>query len=253
MGSTSVQIPTADGIADAFVAYPDGPGPYPAVLVYMDAFGVRPVLTDMARTIADDGFYVLLPNVFYRSGPAPLFDTSDLASPEGRTAVFGQARPLIRALTPDRALRDATAYLEFLADQTGAGPGPIAVAGYCMGGRLAVRTAAAFPERVAAVASFHAGGLVTEAPDSPHRLITDARTEYYFAHAEDDPSMTAADVTALNAALEAADAPYRSETYAGTQHGFTMSDSDVYDPMSLERHWRNLLELCERRLVPTSA
>jgi len=253
MGSTSVQIPTPDGVADAFVAYPhvarsEGDGPWPGVLFYMDAFGLRDVLHDMAQTIADDGFYVLLPNVFYRSGPAPLFDTSELASEEGRTAVYRRAVPLITALTPDVVDRDAAAYLEFLAAQPDVKEGPGGVTGYCMGGRLAVRTAVAFPERVAAVASFHAGRLVTDGADSLHRQITGARTEYYFAHAEHDPSMTPEHVTALNGALEAVGVPFKSEVYEGTQHGFTMSDSDIYDPVSLERHWRNLLELFERRL-----
>ncbi|MFG1927385.1 dienelactone hydrolase family protein [Cryptosporangium sp. NPDC048952] len=248
MGARSVQIPTPDGVADAFVAHPEGDGPWPAVLFYMDAFGVREVLTDMARTIADDGFFVVLPNVFYRGGAAPLFDTSDLATPAGRTAVYGQAVPLIKALTPELVVRDAGAYLDFLAAQPEVKPGPIGTNGYCLGGRLAVRTAAAFPDRIAAVASFHAGGLVTDEPDSPHQQIADVRTEYYFAHAENDPSMTPADVTALNEVLDATGVRFKSEIYEGTEHGFTMSDSDVYDPMSLERHWRNLLELFERTL-----
>ncbi|GAA0249681.1 dienelactone hydrolase family protein [Cryptosporangium japonicum] len=248
MGARSVQIPTPDGVADAFVAEPEGDGPWPAVLFYMDAFGVREVLTDMARTIADDGFVVALPNLFYRSGPAPLFDTSGLGTPEGRAAIFGQARPMIAALTPEAVKGDAAAYLDFLADLPSVRGGPVGVTGYCMGGRLAVRTAVAFPDRVAAVASFHAGGLVTGEPDSPHRQIAGTGTEYYFAHAEHDHSMTPANVTALNDALDAGGVPFKSEIYEGTEHGFTMSDSDVYDPMGLERHWRNLLELFERRL-----
>lgn len=249
MASKFVQVPTPDGVADAFAAHPvDGEGPWPAVLFYMDAFGVRDVLTDMAQTIADDGFFVLLPNVFHRAGPVPVFDTSDLASPEGRDALFGQALPLIKTLTPELVTRDAEAWLDHLAAESAAKDGPVGITGYCMGGRLAVQTAITFPDRVAAVASFHAGGLVSDRPDSLHRRITDPRTEYYFAHAGEDPSMTPADVTALNSALDDAGVPFRSEIYEGTRHGFTMSDSDVYDPMSLERHWRNLLELVERRL-----
>jgi carboxymethylenebutenolidase len=248
MGSKSVQIPTPDGVVDAYVAFPEGEGPFGAVLFYMDAFGVRPVLTDMAQTIADDGFYVLLPNVFYRSGPAPLFDTTDLASPEGRNAVFAQAKPMIGALTPELALRDAGVYLDFLAAQPEVQDGPVGVTGYCMGGRLAIRTAAAHPDRVAAVAGFHAGGLVTGEDDSPHTLLRAAKAEFYFAHAEHDPSMTPDQVTQLDDALDAAGLEFRSEVYADTAHGFTMSDSDVYHPVGLEQHWRHLLELFERRL-----
>ncbi|MFB9321325.1 dienelactone hydrolase family protein [Cryptosporangium minutisporangium] len=248
MGFSSVQVPTPDGVADAFVAHPDEDGPFPAVLVYMDAFGPRPVLQDMARTIADDGFFVLLPNVFYRSGPAPLFDTSDLTSEEGRKAVFAQAAPLISALTADLARRDAGAYLDFLAAQPNVSDGPIGITGYCMGGRLAVRTAAAFPNRVAAAAAFHAGRLVTDKPDSPHLLAGAATAEFYFGHAEHDPSMTPADVAALEQAFDSAGAVYRSEVYPGTEHGFTMSDTAVHDPPALERHWRVLLDLFERTL-----
>ncbi|TQS42612.1 dienelactone hydrolase family protein [Cryptosporangium phraense] len=249
MGSKSVQIPTPDGVVDAVVAFPSGDGPFPAVILYMDAFGVRPVLHDMADTIADDGFYVLLPNVFYRSGPAPLFDTSDLLSDEGRNAVFAQAMPMIRELTTERALRDAAAYLDFLAAQPEAADGTVGVTGYCLGGRLAVRTAAAFPDRIGAVASFHAGGLVTDEDDSPHLGLAAAKAEFYFAHAEHDHSMTPAQVAQLEEALDAAGLEYLSEVYEGTQHGFTMSDSSVYDPVGLERHWRHLLELFERRLA----
>ncbi|SHN47347.1 dienelactone hydrolase family protein [Cryptosporangium aurantiacum] len=248
MGFTPVQIPTPDGVADGFAAFPDGNGTFPAVLFYMDAFGPREVLQDMARTIADDGFYVLLPNVFYRSGPASASDAADLTSEEGRKAAFGRVMPLIAALTRDVALRDATAYLDFLAAQPNVADGPIGITGYCMGGRLAVVTAAAFPDRVAAVASFHAGRLVTDQDDSPHRLAGKAQAEFYFGHAEHDPSMTPDDVAALEQALDAAGVTYRSEVYPGTEHGFTMSDTTVYDPTGLERHWRNLLELFERKL-----
>ncbi|MFI5955972.1 dienelactone hydrolase family protein [Cryptosporangium sp. NPDC051539] len=215
----------------------------------MDAFGVRPVLTDMARTIADDGFFVLLPNVFYRSGPAPLFDTSDLADDERADAVYLQAKPLIDALSPELVHRDAQACLDFLAAQPEVRDGPVGVAGYCLGGRLAVRTATGFPGRVAAVASFHAGGLVTDESDSPHAALAAARAEFYFGHADDDPSMTSAQITLLEQALGAVGLEYASEVYEGARHGFTMSDSSAYDPVGLERHWRHLLELFERRLV----
>lgn len=248
MGSKSVRIPTPDGVADACVAYPEGAGPFPAVLLYMDILGPRPVLRDMALTIADDGFYVLLPNLFYRSGPAPLSDLSGIGTPEGREAVIGRLRPLAMGLTPELALSDAGAYLDFVAAQDEVAEGPVGVTGYCMGGVLAVRTAAAYPDRVAAAASFHAGGLASDAPNSPHTLVGDVRAELYFAHAEQDGSMTPEQVSRLEAALDEAGATYRSEVYPGTRHGFTMSDAAVYDPAGLERHWRNVLELFERTL-----
>jgi carboxymethylenebutenolidase len=249
MGSKFVQVTTPDGIADAFVAYPEGEGRHPGVLFLMDAIGPRPVLRDMARTIADDGFYVLLPNLFYRTGPAPLFELEDLLTPEGGEALMSKVIPLARALTPDLALPDTLAYLEFLAAQPEVAEGPLGVTGYCMGGKLALQTAAAYPDRVAAAASFHGGRLATDGHDSPHREVGTVAAELYFGHAEDDGSMTSEQVARLEEALDAAGVRYRSEVYPGTKHGFTMSDTAVYDPAGLERHWRNLLELFERTLI----
>ncbi|MFJ6198126.1 dienelactone hydrolase family protein [Micromonospora sp. NPDC092111] len=246
MGTTSVDIPTSDGVADACLVRPDGDGPFPAVLLYMDAFGPRPRLVEMAERIAERGHLVLMPNLFYRAGRAPLFDLAGLADPQRRSAAFAQIRPLVEALTPEVVARDAGAYLDFLAAQDDVASGPVAITGYCMGGTTALRAIEAYPDRIAAVASFHAGRVVTDAPDSPHRGVGAITGELYFGHADQDESMTAAQIAALEQALDAAGVTYRSELYAGARHGFTMADTAAYDERATERHWAALFDLLDR-------
>ena len=165
---------------------------------------------------------------------------------------MSKVKPLSSEFTTELGLSDARAYLDFLAAQPEVADGQVGVTGYCMGGRLALRTAAAYPDRVAAAASFHGGGLATDGLDSPHRALGSVAAELYFGHAEVDGSMTPEQVARLEEALDAAGVTYRSEVYPGTRHGFTMSDTAVYDPTGLEQHWRNLLELFERTLRPAA-
>ncbi|MFG2621406.1 dienelactone hydrolase family protein [Streptomyces sp. NPDC048507] len=235
MPDTTLQIPTADGPADAFAAFPDE-GRHPAVLMYPDGFGIRPVTRELARQLAGHGYYVLVPNPFYRHGPAPLFDLPEHIGARERPALFARLMPLIEAHTADRALRDADAYLRFLAAQPRAAAGPVAVSGYCIGGLLAVRTAAAHPGRVAAVAAFHAP-VAADGP-GPFSALT---ARVHLGHAEGD--MTPQALAELNRALDAAGVEHTSEIYPGTVHGFTMSDTDAFDASGLERHWDRLLPL----------
>src|SRR5215213_9682826 len=165
MRSEMIDVTTKDGIADAYLARPDGEG-HPAVLLVVDAFGLRPQIERMADRISARGFVVLAPNVFYRAGRAPVVSLDGLGDPEQRASVFERVIPLIRELTPERIVRDGGAYLDWLER---VGRGPLAITGYCMGGRVGWRIAAAYPERVAALGVFHAGGLVADAADSPHR------------------------------------------------------------------------------------
>ncbi|MBM0226539.1 MULTISPECIES: dienelactone hydrolase family protein [Micromonospora] len=246
MGTTTVDVPTSDGVADAYLARPDGDAPFPAVLVFMDAFGLRPRLAEMAERIATQGYVVLVPNLFYRAGRAPLVDLSGLADPERRGEIFGQLMPFIGALTPDVVARDAGAYLDFLAAREDVAAGPVAITGYCMGGTNALRAIEAHPDRIAALASFHAGRVVTDAPDSPHLGVGSVTGEVYFAHADHDQSMTAEQIAALEKTLDAAGVTYRSERYAGAPHGFTMADTAMYDEQATERHWAALFDLLDR-------
>ncbi|MGA5132267.1 dienelactone hydrolase family protein [Streptomyces olivoreticuli] len=247
MPTKTLQIPTPDGQADAFAAFPDDGERHPGVLLYMDAFGLRPVLEEMARELAGHGYYVLVPNVLYRNGPAPVVELPEHIGEEARPAVFAKLMPLIREHTTERALSDADAYLEFLTAQPEVGAGPVAAIGYCMGAPLAVRTATAHPDRVAAVAGFHPGFLVTDAPDSPHRLVPRLTAEVHLGLAEGD--MSPETLAEFNRALDAAGVAYTTEVYPGTVHGFTMSDTEAFDPAALQHHWDRLLPLLGRTLT----
>lgn len=244
----TLDVPTADGTADAILATPTTGGPHPGVLVFMDAFGLRPRLEDMAARLAGHGYAVLVPNVFWRSGRAPVVELPDLTDPAARGAVFERLGPVMHALTPERAVRDADAWLDFLAADDRVADGPIGAVGYCMGGALAIRTAAHAPERVAAAATFHAGRLVTDAPDSPHHLLGTVGAEVFIAHADHDHSMPAEHQQAVEDALASAGVVHRTELYEGAAHGFTMADTAAYDDAATERHWRALLDLLGRRL-----
>ncbi|MFB6436362.1 dienelactone hydrolase family protein [Streptomyces sp. NPDC056411] len=246
MPTKTLQIPTADGQADAFAAYPDRGERHPGVLMYADAFGIRPVLREMARELAGHGYYVLVPHFFYRHGPAPLIELPEHIGEEVRPALVAQLMPLIEAHTTERILRDADAYLRFLTTQPEVTAGPVAVTGYCIGGLLAMRTAAAHPDQVAAVAGFH-GPVGADGPDGLHRLFSTLTAQVHLGHAETD--MTPEALGELNQALDAAGVGHTSEIYPGTVHGFTMSDTDAFSPSALQHHWDRLLPLLDRTLA----
>ncbi|MGK3200732.1 dienelactone hydrolase family protein [Amycolatopsis sp. MEPSY49] len=234
MLTTPLRIRTLDGEADAFATFPSH-GQHPGVLMYPDGFGIRPVLRDMARELAGHGYYVLVPNFFYRTGPAPVLDLPEHIGEEARPAIFAELMPLIEAHTTERVRRDADAFLRFLRTRPEVGPGPVAVTGYCIGGLLATRTAAAHPDQVAALAAFHAP--VQAAGPDLHRLTA----RVHFGHAESD--LTPEALGELNQTLDAAGIDYTSEIYPATVHGFTMSDTDAFDPAGLRLHWDRLLPL----------
>ncbi|MFC8388805.1 dienelactone hydrolase family protein [Streptomyces sp. NPDC057238] len=242
MLTKTLHVPTTDGRADAFAAFPDRGERHPGVLMYADGFGIRPVLREMACELAGHGYYVLVPNFFYRHGPAPLFELSEHIGEEVRPALMAQLMPLIKAQTAERVLRDADAYLRFLTTRPEVAAGPVAVTGYCIGGLLAVRTAAAHPGQVAAVAAFH-GPVGADGPGA----LAGITAQVHFGHAESD--LTPEALGELNRALDAANVDYTSEIYPGTVHGFTMSDTDAFDPAGLQRHWDRLLPLLDRTLT----
>ncbi|MEU4313559.1 dienelactone hydrolase family protein [Nocardia sp. NPDC024068] len=244
----SVDIPTPDGVADAYLTRPADGAAHPGVLLVQDGFGLRPSLRAMADRIAAHGYTVLLPNAFYRHGRAPVLELPELIDPVARPEIFQQVFPMIRALTPDLLRSDAAAYLEWLAAAPQVADGKVGVTGYCMGARLAVLIAAGFPGRVGAVAGFHGGPLVTDGPDSPHLLVENLTAELYFAHAEEDVRKAPEQFAQFDEALEAAGVRYRTEVYEGAQHGYTQADTTAYDADSADRHYRELLALFDRNL-----
>ncbi|ALG10388.1 dienelactone hydrolase family protein [Kibdelosporangium phytohabitans] len=240
----ALQIPTTEGQADAFAAFPDHGERHPGVLMYADGFGIRPVLREMALELAGRGYYVLVPNFFYRHGPAPVIELPEHIGEDIRPAVIAQLMPLIEAHTAERVLSDAEAYLKFLTTQPEVSAGPVAVTGYCIGGLLAVRTAVAHLGQVAALAVFH-GPVSADGPDSLAKLTA----QVHFGHAETD--ITPEALGELNRALDTAGVDYTSEIYPNTVHGFTMSDTDAFNPGALQRHWDRLLPLLDRTLANT--
>jgi carboxymethylenebutenolidase len=246
MSGERVEIRTEDGVADGYVARPaDDDGRRPGVLFLIDAFGLRPQIERMADRIAERGYVVLAPNLFYRHGPAPVLAMPDLDDPEARGPFMEKIRPMMQELTPERIASDSLAYLRFLADVA---RGPFAITGYCMGARVGWRIATAHPDRVVALAGFHAGGLVTDDVDSPHRSASELTVEVYFGHAENDRSMTPKNIAALEQALDEADVTYRSEVYEGAAHGYTMADTSMYNEAAAERHFDALFALLDRTI-----
>jgi len=249
MGET-IEIAAADGTAEAYLT---GEAGRPGVLLYMDAIGLRPRIEEIADRVASWGYVVLAPNVFYRDGrAAELAPRRDLREPGAREEFFvGGVSDRVAALTPDLSGPDTDAWMSTLLER--AGDGPVGVVGYCMGARLAVRTAGQYPGTVAAVGGFHGGGLVTDAEDSPHRAIAGSTAEYAFGHADQDRSMPLDAVVALEATLDDAARPHLNEVYEGAAHGYTMADTSVYDEAGTERHFNVLHGLLARTLEPATA
>ena len=246
MQTSTIDITTPDGVADAYLTRPDEGDRHPGVLFLMDAFGLRPRIEEMADRIAERGYAVLAPNVFYRAGRAPVLPFPDMTEETGRAEFMKGVRPLMNELTPERMAADGAAYLDELAKVA---DGPVVITGYCMGVRLGWRIATAHPDRVAALAGFHGGGLVTDDADSPHRSAGDLRAELYLAHADNDQSMNPEHIATLDAALAEAGVEHRTEVYAGAAHGYTMSDTPVYDEQATERHFAALFDLVDRTLA----
>jgi carboxymethylenebutenolidase len=244
MGQT-IELQAGDGAAEGYLTGNRGD---PGVLFYMDAIGLRPQLEEMSERISSWGYVVLVPNVFYRDGrAAELAPGQDLREPGAREAFFASGvADRVKGLTPDRWAADADAYVRTLLEH--AADGPIGVTGYCMGARLAVRTAGRFPGRVAAVGGFHGGNLVSDADDSPHLAIRDSTAEYVFGHADNDRGMTVENVAALEETLQAAGRRHLNEIYEDAPHGYTMNDTSMYQEAGAERHFKELEGLLARAL-----
>jgi len=242
---TEVQIKTPDGTCDAYFVHP-ATGVHPGVLIWPDIFGLRPAFRQMGKRLAESGYAALVVNPFYRVKPAPTApehpDFNDAAT---RTALMS----LMGALTQETAFTDAKAFIPWLDAQSAVDKKrKMGTTGYCMGGPLTMRTAAAMPARVGAGASFHGGGLVTDKPDSPHLLVPKMKAHYLFAIAENDDQKQPEAKDVLRAAFARAKLPAEIEVYAGTMHGWCPPDSQVYNQEQAEKAWSRLLVLFKSAL-----
>jgi carboxymethylenebutenolidase len=239
---TEVSIPTPDGASRAFVFTPDArEGPWPAAILYMDAPAIRPAMFEMGERLARAGYYVLLPDLFWRAGP---YDPPDIAAARAgdpqAVAVFQKLRGSTDAA---RQMADTAIYLDWLKTQPKAKADKVGVTGYCMGGGIALRAAGTFPERIAAAASFHGGNQATDAPDSPHLLAPKMKAKILVAGADEDRGFDEAQCARLDAALKDAGLDAEVSIWKGAKHGWVPTDMAVHNPEAAERHWRELIAL----------
>jgi len=245
MVEEALEIRTPDGSCDALLYRADDGRRQPGVIHLTDIGGIRPSHSKMARRLADQGYVVLLPNVFYRTGKPPMFDFTPTMGEERTMKRFAE---LATPMTPDATERDAAAYVDFLAAQPSVGSSTIGVVGHCFTGGMAMRAAAVRAGKVGAAASFHGGGLYTDAPTSPHLVLARIRAELYFGHAINDQSMPEEAIKNLEQALGRWGGKYQSETYAGAYHGWTTPDTPVYNQQQADRAFEKLAELFARTL-----
>ncbi len=250
---TRIDVDTVDGRMDCHVFTPEGlprrsaegAEAWPPVILFMDAFGIRPQLAEMAQRLASNGYFVVVPNLYYRSGVYAPFDPK-LVTAEGPER--DRFKGMIRSITDTMVMRDTAAVIAMIDAHQSARPGPIGVVGYCMGGGFALSAAGTFPERVVAALSFHGGSLATDKPDSAHLLANRMRARVYVGVAEIDPSFSPEQQHRLETALSQAGVNHTIETYKGARHGFAVTGHLVYDRDSSERHWQRLLQVLRETL-----
>jgi len=249
----NVQVRTPSGVCDAALIHPQGKGRWPAVILFVDAFGLRPAMRDMATRLAADGYTVLVPNPYYRSTKAPGIDPGfDFTNPADRAKLEALRAPI----TSDAVMQDAAAYVKYLDSQASVDKkARMGVFGYCMGGPMTMQAAAALPERIGAGASFHGGGLVTDKPDSPHLLVPKIKAQYYFGVAANDDQRQPDAKTKLDAAFHSVNLSAKIEVYEGTLHGWCVKDmplqagTPIYNEAQAERAWNELVTLYKRARV----
>jgi carboxymethylenebutenolidase len=235
-----IEIRTPDGVSDGILYGSEDGSRLPGVIFLTDIRGIRPSQREMARRLAAEGYTVLMPNVFYRTRRPPIFDFPMKMGEERTMTRFAE---LTGPLTPDAAERDASAYVDFLRVHQSVSKGVMGVVGYCFSGALALRAAAACPDRIAAAASFHGARLFTDSPGSPHLVLPRIKARLYFGHADQDQSMPAEAIAKLNDALRNWGGLYSSELYEGAHHGWTVPDNPAYNQAQAERAFARLREL----------
>jgi carboxymethylenebutenolidase len=237
-----IEIPTKDGHTTTFISHPERGGPFPVIIFYMDAPAIREELRDMARRLATSGYYVMLPNMYYRSGVMELGPLpSDPEAPE-RKRMFEH----MNSIDIPMVMEDTKALLAFADKQPAANAKIVGTVGYCMSGRYAVNAATHFPDRVKAAASIYGTKLATDQPDSPHLAASKTKAELYFGCAETDVYAPQQIIDQVTASMKGANAEV--EVYPGTHHGFAFPKRPVYHRDAAERHWERLLALYRRNL-----
>ena len=241
----TLDITTRSGEMESFIVHPDRGGPHPAVFLLMDAPGVREELRDMARRLASVGYYVVLPNLYYRAGRDTLYGPDVLVK---GSAEQQRMRAVRTKMTIPPVMEDVGDLLAFLDTQKAAKPGPVGAHGYCMSGPYALAAAARYPGRVAAAASFYGTWLVSDAAESPHLTLAQAKGELYIGCAEHDELAPLPMVGELRALFEKSGTPGELEMYMGVHHGFAFPQRWCYEKPAAERHWERLIALYRRRL-----
>jgi carboxymethylenebutenolidase len=247
MFEAEIRVATRDGMMTTFLSHPNGVGPFPVAVLFMDGVGYREQIKHNARRFASSGYYVVAPDLFYRSGEKISFDFTRMHDPTYRDELMG----VVSRITPERAVADTEAIFYSIADDPAAAEsGAKVCVGYCMGARLALHVAATRQAEFVAIAGIHPSALVTDRRDSPHLEVGDIRGEVYFAFAENDQSATAENVAMFQDELEQRGVRGTVERLPGTSHGFAMADLPVYDQPATEKHFDRTLELWRRNLSP---
>lgn len=240
-----VQLATRDGVCPCYLFRPQKGAPWPAVLVFMDGLGIRPAMLEIGARLAAEGYFTLLPDLYYRSGPyAPMDPVQIFSDPEARRRL---AERFFSLATAANIMSDTAAFLDWLGAQDEVQSGPVGTTGYCMGGFMSLTAAGTYPERIAASASYHGGRLASDAPDSPHRLAARMKARIYVAGASDDANFPDDMKQRLESALSEAGVDHLIETYPA-KHGFVLRDTPVYDAAAAARHWQTLLALFAAKL-----
>lgn len=242
VNESDVNVTTPDGTADCYFVHPAS-GTAPGVLIWPDIFGLRPAMKQMGKRLAESGYSVLVVNPFYRVKKAPTAE-------KGASTPIGEVRPLAQGLNETTHMTDAKAFVGWLDKQASVAKNrKVGTQGYCMGGPIAFRTAAAVPDRVGAVASFHGGGLVNDTPSSPHLQASKSKAQFLVAIAENDDQRSPKDKTVMKETFEKAGLPAEIEVYAGAAHGWCPPDSGVYNEAQAEKAWSRLLALYGKALA----
>ena len=250
----TVDLNTAAGTMEVFIVHPGGTGPFPAVIMYMDMWGIREELRDLARRVATSGYYCILPDLYYRWGKI----RNSFRNAQGKMLSFvnlekgkqEQVLGAMRKLSDAMAMEDTASLLKFIDRGEPVTPGPVGTIGYCLGGRHVLCAAGSFPARLRAGACMHGVEIVTDKPDSPHLLAMQAQGELYCGHAERDKFTQPAVIRVLEESLKSPKLRYFYEVHKGAEHGYALPDRDVHDKHACNRDWELILGMFRRQLRP---